>query len=43
MIGLLDNGDDIVILSRYVQGGGDERTLLRSLSSKYFNFICSGL
>jgi len=40
MINLLDAGDDIVILSRYVKGGGDERTLLRSLSSKYFNFIC---
>ena len=39
MINLLDAGDDIVILSRYVKGGGDERTLLRSLSSKYFNFI----
>ena len=35
----LDSGSDIVILSRYVPGGGDERALLRSIGSKYFNLF----
>ena len=37
---LLDSNYDIVILSRYVEGGGDNRTFLRSSCSKYFNMIC---
>ena len=37
---LLNTECDIAILSRYIAGGGDNRSLLRSLSSKYFNFIC---
>ncbi len=40
MSDLLSNGNDIVILSRYVEGGADKRKLMRSLSSKYFNIIC---
>ena len=40
---LLESEYDIVILSRYIEGGGDNRKLLRSLSSKYFNLICSSL
>jgi len=36
----LDSGNDIIILSRYVEGGGDERNLLRVLCSKYFNLFC---
>ena len=31
---------DVVILSRYVEGGGDQRSTLRVLSSKIINFIC---
>ena len=31
---------DVVLLSRYIEGGGDERTKLRILSSKIINFIC---
>ena len=31
---------DIVILSRYVPGGRDERSKLRILSSQIINFIC---
>ncbi len=31
---------DIVILSRYVKGGGDQRSILRVLSSKIINSIC---
>ena len=40
MINELQLNNDIVVLSRYVEGGGDRRILLRALSSKYFNFIC---
>tara|TARA_Y100001970_G_scaffold207122_1_gene252328 strand:+ start:14079 stop:14792 length:714 start_codon:yes stop_codon:yes gene_type:complete len=39
MIKELEAGNDIVILSRYIPGGGDERVLLRSIGSKYFNFF----
>lgn len=31
---------DVVLLSRYIEGGGDERSKLRILSSKLINFIC---
>ena len=40
MINELKNDSDVVILSRYVGGGGDERILLRSLGSKIFNTFC---
>ena len=40
MIEELKSNNDIVVLSRYIQGGGDNRILLRNLSSKYFNFFC---
>ena len=39
MIKPLEADSDIVIMSRYVEGGGDERLLLRSLASKYFNLF----
>ena len=39
MIKKLDT-NDVVILSRYLEGGGDERSKLRILSSKMINFIC---
>ncbi len=32
--------NDIIILSRYVDGGGDKRNLIRALCSKYFNLFC---
>tara|TARA_B110000967_G_C18825703_1_gene531259 strand:+ start:762 stop:1496 length:735 start_codon:yes stop_codon:yes gene_type:complete len=37
---LLDDGYDIVLLSRYVKDGEDKRPLLRSLASKYLNLFC---
>jgi len=40
MIEELKSINDIIVLSRYVEGGGDKRILLRSLSSKYFNLFC---
>ena len=39
MISELEN-NDLVILSRYVVGGKDQRTNLRILSSKAINFVC---
>ena len=36
---LLDEGNDIVILSRYVKDGNDERPNLRALTSRYLNFF----
>ena len=40
MSNLLNSEHDIIILSRYVEGGSDKRKLIRSLSSKYFNILC---
>ncbi|MDC0876620.1 glycosyltransferase [Candidatus Pelagibacter sp.] len=34
------NTHDLVLLSRYVKGGGDERSKMRILSSKIINFFC---
>ena len=31
---------DVVLLSRYVDGGGDQRSKIRILSSKIINFFC---
>ena len=31
---------DIVLLSRYVDGGGDQRSVMRIFSSKFINFFC---
>ena len=39
MINKLDSYD-VVLLSRYIEGGGDQRSKLRILSSQIINFIC---
>ena len=39
MINKLDSYD-VILLSRYVKGGGDQRSKMRILSSKIINFIC---
>ena len=39
MISELKSGNDLAILSRFIDGGGDERILIRSLGSKYFNIF----
>ena len=39
MINKLDTYD-LVLLSRYIEGGGDQRSKLRILSSQIINFIC---
>jgi len=40
MAKVLESNNDIVILSRYVDGGGDERNSIRVFCSKYFNLFC---
>ena len=35
----LNEGYDIVVLSRYVSGGGDKRIFIRSFASKSINFV----
>jgi len=39
MIKELESNNDLVILSRYIEGGGDKRTFMRSMGSKYFNIF----
>lgn len=39
MINKLDTYD-LILLSRYIEGGGDQRSKMRILSSKIINFIC---
>ena len=43
MIQALQSDNDIVVLSRYVEGGGDNRILLRKFTSKYFNRLCGAV
>ena len=40
MIEGLQSSNDIIVLSRYIDGGGDNRILLRKLTSKCFNWFC---
>ena len=40
MIEELKSNNDLVILSRYIKGGGDQRIMLRAMCSKYFNLLC---
>ena len=39
MIAELESGKDLIILSRFIEGGGDKRILIHSLGSKYFNIF----
>jgi len=41
MLNELQANNDLIILSRYIEGGGDNRIFIRSLCSKYFNMFCS--
>ena len=40
MIKKLDDNNDIVLLSRYIEGGSDQRTKARIISSQIINLIC---
>lgn len=37
---LKENDNDLILMSRFVKGGGDDRIFLRSFCSKYFNLFC---
>ena len=39
----LESDNDIILLSRFVNGGRDERIFLRSFCSKYFNLLCRAI
>jgi dolichol-phosphate mannosyltransferase len=40
MMDELKSGNDLILMSRFVYGGGDDRIFIRSFSSKYFNLLC---
>ena len=40
MINELKSDIDLILLSRFVEGGGDNRTFIRAFCSKYFNIFC---
>jgi len=40
MINELKLNNDLILMSRYINGGGDNRVFLRAFCSKYFNLLC---
>ena len=40
MIAELGSGNDLIILSRFIEDGGDNRIFIRAFCSKYFNIFC---
>ena len=36
----LESNNDLILMSRFVNGGGDDRIFIRSFCSKYFNLLC---
>ena len=40
MINELKSNNDLILMSRYVKGGGDNRAFIRAFCSKYFNILC---
>lgn len=40
MISELKSDKDLILMSRYIEGGGDDRIFIRSFCSKYFNVLC---
>ena len=40
MINELKSDKDLILMSRYIEGGGDDRIFIRSFCSKYFNVLC---
>ena len=37
---LNSENNDLILMSRYIEGGGDDRIFLRAFCSKYFNALC---
>ena len=40
MINELESDNDLILMSRFVKGGGDDRVFIRAFCSKYFNVLC---
>ena len=40
MVSELESNNDLILMSRFVKGGGDDRIFIRSFCSKYFNLLC---
>jgi dolichol-phosphate mannosyltransferase len=40
MINELKSDNDLILMSRFINGGGDDRIFTRSFCSKYFNLLC---
>tara|TARA_B110001454_G_scaffold203738_1_gene211901 strand:- start:474 stop:914 length:441 start_codon:yes stop_codon:yes gene_type:complete len=40
MINELKLNNDLILMSRYINGGGDNRVFVRAFCSKYFNLLC---
>ena len=40
MIKELKFDNDLILMSRYIEGGGDDRIFIRAFCSKYFNILC---
>ena len=40
MIKELNYNNDLILMSRYIEGGGDNRVFVRAFCSKYFNLLC---
>jgi len=40
MLNELENNNDLILMSRFIKGGGDNRIIIRSFCSKYFNLFC---
>ena len=36
----LNSNNDLILMSRFIEGGGDNRIFIRAFCSKYFNIIC---
>ena len=40
MINELKSNNDLILMSRFIEGGGDNRIFIRAFCSKYFNILC---
>ena len=43
MVNELKSNNDLILMPRFVKGGGDDRIFLRSFCSKYFNLLCRAI
>ena len=43
MINELKSNNDLILMSRFIEGGGDKRIFIRAFCSKYFNILCRSI